>query len=102
MARDSAPDLIEVILSRIDKISDKVDVVQTDIVDIKIKTTENSIVLSEHTRRSTASENRLTVVENKLVNVYSYFSAMSWVYKGLAAVGVLASTILAVLKIMGK
>lgn len=66
-------DKIDLIYDIVKKTSDDVDEIKKDITGIKVENTKqtgmievNKITLEEHSRRSTASENRLNEVEKQL------------------------------------
>lgn len=90
-----------------------VSAIKKDLAEIKSIAQDNTIELVEHTRRSTASEARLDVQEEKLekfikdmepvqdhVRMVSTLTKAGWiVLKGLAALVSLAGAILGLLKI---
>ena len=65
--RDNSKD--ELILDIMEKTYDQVQTIQKDVVEIKVQQAVHDQVVREHEARSTASENRLALVEDKLLEL---------------------------------
>jgi len=87
----------ELILDIMEKTYDQVQTIQKDVVEIKVQQAVHDQVVREHEARSTASEARLELMENTLVEIVRQRDMINGAVKlvvGLAAIATFAVKII--------
>jgi hypothetical protein len=95
-------DILKIIQETVEKLDNKIDILGTDIVDIKLNQKENTVDIRYHIKRTDLLEESVEMLRLELRPIKAHVNGITTIIKFITAASAVIGTIIGLLKLTGK